>query len=225
MFKIYYSRSNGVNDSEMGIHLQDFIEHLPAKIRKNIILTRHQRGKMYDSTPLEEADLVIVGTKNFLKPYDVTSIGKGCFSEIEKAEENDIPVLLITKDLKTDKVFLQKITGADVTELDEDDDDTSWANFAEITHFAKFSDCEDIDEDEIDEDIYNPYGSYAAHTDNSEEIESLLRMLYDTGDIKKFTIPSNTPNLPPSETLQDLFGMWKNSSPNDEELLLLRRVR
>ena len=110
---IYYSRSNNVNDSEMNVYIDAFIENLPDHLRKVINVTNHDRGSEYNSQLLEKADLVIVGMPD-CNPN--AYIGKGCGTEIEKAFELDIPVLVITADqtIDSEMFMMQSISPEDI---------------------------------------------------------------------------------------------------------------
>lgn len=98
--KIYYSRSNNVDDSAMDVHIGTFIQNLPEELRSTVELTKYRRGSTYSPQQLDEADLVLVGMPNM---NDTSYIGKGCHSEIERAFKANKPVLVITQSRNSDE--------------------------------------------------------------------------------------------------------------------------
>jgi len=109
---IYYSRSNNVDDSVMGVHIETFLSQLPAEIRSKVNLSKYERGTTYSPQQLEQADLVIVGMPGM---KDDAQIGKGCYSEIEKAKEAGIPVIVLHIDTDcSDKILAQTFNLGDL---------------------------------------------------------------------------------------------------------------
>lgn len=124
---IYYSRSNDVNDSEMGCHLETLCNNLPFQKGKHVTLTQHDRDrKDYNPELLNQADLVVVGLSDL--DDGSCNIGKGCYDEIERAHDNNIPVIVFLKDDDTDKVFIQKL---EVGDYDCDDGD-DWICYGSV---------------------------------------------------------------------------------------------
>lgn len=143
--RIYYSRSNEVEDGVYNPLLQDFIMELPEQLRKHVLLTKYDRnGGGYDPELLEKADLVIVGIKEYEKNLAYYDIAKGCASEIEKASKLDIPVLLLHTGKHDDQkvMMLQSITYDNVTIRDH----TNWQiGYADLSVYSSLEEC--IDED------------------------------------------------------------------------------
>lgn len=215
MFKIYYSRSNNVNDFDAGVHIETLIRNLPIGMDK-IELSRHTRGGIYDRKLLDDADLVIV-VANAEKDTSMY-IGKGCYSEIQRATENDIPIFLIVKDLKTKKMFVQKITFDDIEEHDTDD----WEKYGEIFYYNNIYDCPDMDEEDIDPDHYTNHG---AVIDDQSQLELLMRNTYEEFDLEKFMGPTSV-SLLVNEVSTPTFSPGRfEYIQNDQELLLVMRAR
>lgn len=112
--KIYYSRSNEVDDAYIIPHITEFIENLPNRNKINVELTSHERGTTYTSDKLLAADLVIVGTRDMdAYPW----IAKGCYTEIENALNHNIPVLVLS--IIDGLPFIQVITTTDLILRDD----------------------------------------------------------------------------------------------------------
>lgn len=127
---IYYTRSNGVDDSVMNVHLDNFVQSLPTEVRSTVQLTKHTRGTTYNPQLVVGADLVIVG----LKDDEDAVIGRGVYEECLRALQLGKQVLVVRKETVTnEQVFLQEIREAD---LDiRDDDGADWKRYAEISLF------------------------------------------------------------------------------------------
>jgi hypothetical protein len=117
--KIYYSRSNDVEDTLTLPHIYAFIEALKKITNvKDVSLTYHTRNSSYKPQLLEESDLVIVGFPDM----DINSyIGKGCATEIKNALDRNIPVYTVSYGDISDEILIEKITSAeDVVEYNLD---------------------------------------------------------------------------------------------------------
>lgn len=101
---IYFSRSNDVQDRLLNAELGDFCQNLPISLGE-INITKHDRDQKYNPLHLKRADLVIVGITNESK-----TIGKGCFEEIKKAQDMNIPILYLITD-KDDNAFFTNLSG------------------------------------------------------------------------------------------------------------------
>lgn len=112
--KIYYSRSNEVEDAYILPHITEFIENLPNRNKINVELTSYERGRTYTSDKLLAADLVIVGTRDM---DDDPQIAKGCYTEIENALNHNIPVLVLS--IIDGLPFIQVITTPDLILRDD----------------------------------------------------------------------------------------------------------
>ena len=96
--KIYYSRSNEVDDKEFGVHLDTFLKAIGRVYTDKITITQHNRKlKTYKPELVEQADIVVVGTTGNIED-NVPSIAKGCYSEIMRAIELGIPVFGLSKE-------------------------------------------------------------------------------------------------------------------------------
>jgi len=103
--KVYYSRSNEVNDSIILPQIEELLNNMPIA-RHNIKLSMYKRGSTYTSKDLDEADLVIVGLSNSLNN---AKIARGTYTEIESAINNDQAVIVLGEDKYTNKIFFQNL--------------------------------------------------------------------------------------------------------------------
>lgn len=125
---IYYSRSNDVKDELIDPHIQNFINRLPPYFKEKVNLTRHEKNtNSYNPELLKEADLIIVGVTN---RYHY--IGKGCYEEIFRATELNIPVLFIVPDHSDYNGFYFATLGEINTETIGIKDPTSWKDYAQL---------------------------------------------------------------------------------------------
>ena len=92
--KIYYSRSNDVDDSKINPQIESLVKGLG--ITSTCTITKYQRGTEYNSGDLVQADLVVVGVKEIFG-----TIGKGCFEEIQLAWKKNIPIVFFVEDRNT----------------------------------------------------------------------------------------------------------------------------
>jgi len=112
--KIYYSRSNEVDDSKVLPLITQLIENLPNYGEKVHKLTYHKIGSTYKPELVDEADIIIVGSINENGHIRRNSIAKGCFSELERAFNKNKPVLIIKEDDHRIP-FVQNILSSDIS--------------------------------------------------------------------------------------------------------------
>lgn len=193
--KIYYSRSNDVDDSEMNVHIGTFIQNLPNDLRSNITLLKHDREEAYDSQKVSSADLVIVGLKDM---SDESRVGKGCYSEVQSALRFNIPVLVFTKtNGNNPQVLFQNIKLDDVRLHNEGED---WKQYG---YFHLYDSCSnDIYPSTVNDRCFVSYISSQFEIEcamrklglsSSTEAES--KLTYDFDDIVSFDLGNKTIRL------------------------------
>jgi hypothetical protein len=167
---IYYTRSNGVDDSVMNIHLDNFVQSLPQEIRTTLTLTKHERGTTYNPQLVERADLVIVG----LRDDEDEVIGKGVYEECIRALQLGRQVLVVRKeDNDNGQIFLQEIREQD---LDTLDDGIDWKKYAYISlyNYAMRSRMPtEVDQHDLDEGILLNF-----MLGNNEETKEYMRLRF-----------------------------------------------
>lgn len=94
--KVYYSRSNEVNDARVRPQLLELIYSLPYYGNYDIELLEHKRGSQYNPELLNQSDVVVVGLADAYDPEP--EVGRGCYEEILSALEQNKPVLLLVGD-------------------------------------------------------------------------------------------------------------------------------
>ena len=85
--EIYYSRSNNVEDKPIK---DTFFEYLRG-INRDWTVTEYKRNSEYKPPPYMELDFMIVGCKSNC------NVGRGTFTEIEKAIAVGMPILIVTE--------------------------------------------------------------------------------------------------------------------------------
>jgi hypothetical protein len=172
--RIYYSRSNEVEDNKYLPLIYTFMDNLPEYNNKEHVLTAHKRGNVYNPELVDLADLIIVAVPkegtNF-NPYFLSSfIAKGCYTEIMSALEASKPVLLLSKFTSSD-YFVQRITKSDISLGNV----ANWkTGYAKIFHRDR---------------VCNPESKQylQAHIDSRAEIDRIMLMMM-TGLFKKESI-------------------------------------
>ena len=112
--KIYYSRSNEVEDEKVLPLIAQFISNLPNYGGTPHELTYHKRGSIYNSELVNEADIIIVGiSEEYVGNVNRVEVGKGCFTECGNAFGMGKPVLVIKNDTDNNKPFIQNVKPRD----------------------------------------------------------------------------------------------------------------
>lgn len=221
-FIIYYSRSHGVDDSEINHLLQTIVENIPVP-RDIVSLSKHSADKPYDPGLVKKANLIVVGLEgSYSEDYsdDRMAIGKGCLTEIRTAISLGIPVVAIIKDGDEDGHFLHTVSEHDITVTNSE----TWKIGHAILnlHGAKeFTDShDDFDEQykEGHETFYPIAEEYqldlGAAIDDQDELKSLFQIIYFGSKLW-----SSSPEHPP----KSVFGLWKDNTENNPILLLRKR--
>lgn len=108
--KIYYSRSNEVDDEKIRPLITQFIENLPNNTA--VELTEYKRGSTYNPELVSNADIVIVGITADTPNY--VGVAKGCYEEMLRAFESNKTVLVIGKHDKG-RPFIQTVCETDLS--------------------------------------------------------------------------------------------------------------
>lgn len=91
--KIYYSRTVDTNDGINGSALQKFLERSGLLGKAELI--RYEKQPVYSFEKLDSADMMIIGYCEDRHNDNDYSIGKGVYSEIERAYHKKIPIFLL----------------------------------------------------------------------------------------------------------------------------------
>lgn len=197
---IHYSRSNGVDDSVMNIHLDNFVQSLPVEIRSNLTLTKHERGTTYNPQLVLNADLVIVG----LRDDEDAVVGRGVHDECMHALETGKYVLVVRQEDNDDgQIFLQEIREQD---LDILDDGAKWEKYASISLFDYATRSRmptAVDQHDLDNDILLNF-----MLGNNEETKEYMRLRF----------PDFVAPLPVAGSIVDTSGLLSSLAAPAGEL-------
>ena len=147
---IYYSRSNEVEDHKIDPLLEMFCQNLPNKARTELVLMKHRRGSTYDPDILDGADLVLVGVTDL--DSSLPEIAKGCYSEILRALNLNIPVAVFFDDEELG-ICIQTITTPDIKVQDVG---TYQLGYARLNIYDELESVIDENSDHHGCDIKNP---------------------------------------------------------------------
>lgn len=131
--KIYYSRSNEVDDSKVLPHINSILDVIQKYTGKRPKLTMHKRGRDYNPELVDEADFVIVGVDDMKSR--TAEIAKGCYTEIIKARELSKSVFVVHT--KKNVTGIEWVAGRDCVLTNE----AIWQKgYARINLCEKFTD-------------------------------------------------------------------------------------
>lgn len=227
-FKIYYSRSAGVDDSKVNPLLQTIVENIPVK-RGDIALTKHTANTEYNPGLVTAANLVVVATKLSYNVHEQFSFGKGCLTEIEKALANNIPVVGIIQG-EDGNHFLHTISEHNTGIDDEGTWHIGHAStnvYAELESTNDHSDFYNLldprENDDAEENRTKTYNElieqecfeFGADITNREQLNSLFKIMYHNSPLWSPTGPAIM-----RHPLQLAFGMEAGN-----KILLRRRKK
>lgn len=218
---IYYSRSNGVDDTLLLPSIKALCANLPIS---DIKFSKHERGKTYDPADVENADLVIVGITN-----DYWTIGKGCYEEILIAKSLNIPILFLSLSEGDGEPFFCNCE-SDSFDLFSDFNEEDWKSY--VTFSAKsvwreyYEDETLINYHNLNDDI-DTSGDYTFLPDSEGDIDLyfecfILPRMHEKYDLKHVTNLLTNVKQDVS-ILEESFSntLVIEEKPNDKSRLLL----
>jgi hypothetical protein len=138
--KIYYSRTVDTNDGINGSALQKFLEKSGLFGKAEIL--RYEKQPVYSFDKLDSADMMIIGYCESRHNGDQEyTVGKGVYSEMERASEMNIPIFLLN--LNNFKIpYLEEVNfNIDVRNINVND----YTNFAKIAVFYTAQEIDDLE--------------------------------------------------------------------------------
>lgn len=197
--QIYYSRVNGTNDGINGSALQKIVQTLCIAHWTNIV--KFQQEPVYSYDKLDKSDMLILGYNKdrHNQSSHKFSIGKGVYTELERAHSKGIPMFFLNLSGKHHVNYLEAIYMSDISILDY----PSYQEYAKI-------------------DIHDSYqqdyaGKVQAYIDDADELERFF-ICHDI-DLNKVT----TVSQPNSSVIDSLNELECKEDVISNNILLLRR--